>query len=119
MKLTSLLEVSWHSASDHVYRQWALKLQQELIELLPDDFEVNLTDLFLHAGQYTYGKLALRIRHPSYNGVLSNGEAMVFPRENYCVLLYSYKCHRKRLIARNSPEQLADDLQYNVQTNSI
>lgn len=119
MKLATLFEATWQEAPDHVYRQWALKLQQELIDLLPDDYEVNLTDLFLHAGQYQYGKLALRIKHPSYNGALSNGEALVFPRADYCTLLYTYKGDYERSVSYDDAEQLADDLHKHIQKNSV
>lgn len=120
MKLTSLLEVSWQNVPDNVYRRWALKLQQELIDLLPDDYEVNLTDLFLHAGQYSYGKSALRVKHSSFNGVIANGEVLVFPRDNdVCTLLYTYKSEYERSVSYDDISMLADDLQKNIQTNSV
>lgn len=122
MKLTPLLEANWQDVPDHVYRRWALQLQQELIDLLPDDYEVNLTDLFLHAGQYSYGKSALRIKHPSFSGVIANGEVLVFPRDRgECVLVYTYKSEYERSVSydRHSLDQLAKDLQKNIKTNSV
>ncbi len=120
MKLTSLLEVRWEDTPDHVYRSWALKLQQELIDLLPDDYEVNLTNLFLHAGQYNYGKSALRIKHTSFEHVISNNEVLVFPRDQgECVLVYTYKGEYERSVSYDSVESLATDLEKNIQTNSV
>lgn len=120
MKLIPLLEVRWHDVPDHVYRGWALKLQQELIDLLSDDYEVNLTDLLLHAGQYNYGRSALRIKHPSFDGVIANSDVLVFPRDHEeCVLVYTYKNGYERSISYVDIEQLANDLQKNILTNSV
>lgn len=120
MKLTPLLEVNWQDVPDHVYRRWALKLQQRLIDLLPDDFEVSLTNMFLYAGQYNYGKAALRIRHPSFNGVIANGQVLVFPRDNdECTLLYTYKNEYERSVSYTDIDQLVRDLQKDILTNSV
>jgi hypothetical protein len=120
MKLSPLLEVRWQDVPDHVYRGWALKLQQELIDLLPDDYDVNLTDIFLYAGLYTYGKSALRIRHSSFKDIIANGEVMVFPRDHgECVLIYTYKQSYESSVSYPNAHQLATDLEKNIQTNSV
>lgn len=100
-------------------RHQALGIQADLIDLLPDDYSVNLTNLFSSAGLYTYGQFAVKVRHSSYASLV-NGEAYVFPRGgNSMTLVYSFKGEYQRQVSYDNTHELATDLEKNIQTNSV
>lgn len=117
--MSSLFEIHWADVPDHVYRGWALKLQQELIDLLPGDYDVTLTDLFRSSGMYDYGKSAIRIKHSSFKGVLIHDEVLIFPRSHSSTLLYTHISDFQRSISYDNVEMLAKDLQKNLLKNTI
>ena len=99
-------------------RQLAFKLQQELVELLPDDFDVLVTQHFQTAGQYMYGKVAVKVKHPSYSNLIG-GYVLVFPHSSSAKLIYNYRGEFERAIEYDKVSELANDLEKNIQTNSV
>lgn len=116
MHIVDILE---DSQPEHALRKQCLKIQTGLIELLPDDFDVNVSNLFSSAGLYRNGKHAVRVRHASYTSLV-NGELYVFPKTAATIaLVYTYKGKLERHVTYDSIEDLATDIKGNVQTDTI
>lgn len=107
---------------DRIAKRNGLQLQQDLIERLPEDFDVMLTTLFLRASDYNYGKLAVKVKHPSYKGCINDGEVLIFPHGASNKLVFTPKGEYQRATTYDNPQQLdelATDLQKNVQKNEL
>lgn len=103
---------------DPAERRRALKLQQELIERLPDDYDVSLAS--------ADGEIAVKVKHSSYTGTITGPVfifRVTFPVVNGAVkLVFTPKeaaYERELVYGRNELDILARDLQGNIQKNEL
>jgi hypothetical protein len=97
-------------------------LQQELIDELPEDYEVSLTN-DVPDRISVMGQAAVKVMHDSYDKNL-HGYVLVFPgipgRNNSRLrLVYRFKATDECCVIYSDAHELAVDLQKNIQTNSL
>lgn len=119
MKLRRLLE---NRPGIDTLRHRALEIQAELIDLLPDDYDVILTDLFHTAELYHSGKFAVVVKHPSYTSPygLNGGAVYIFPTHTSTMnVKFIPKGEYMRHVVYDNMHDLAIDLEKNIKINSV
>lgn len=114
MKLSHMLE---DKPGVDKLRHRALEIQAELIDLLPDNYDVTLTDIFHTVELYHSGKFAVVVKHHSYTSPfgLSGGAVYIFPTytANMNVKFFP-KGEYMRHIVYDDMQELATDLEKNI-----